>query len=221
MTVTRTTFHKALAASIKKTYLSLHLMNAISRPPAETTTERRERQLGYFRRAADAAMRAIDIASDQLEAAHITGEPGATASPTLDLARATRALVIAVNAENRAIAGQAPLRAPADDRRRVLLREELCKAAKHEPDPKRRGILYREIEERVEETLLADPDAEIETAFHLGAIADQLHLTIDLTKIPDEILGLRSTATPQPTARPSTVDAQPGSLQAGNPWDDG
>ena len=164
----------------------------------ESSTDRRTRQLDYFRRAADKAMRAIDIASEQLEAAHATGEPGATASPTLDLARATRALTLVVNAENRVIAGQAPLRAPASDHRRALLAEALHQAAKLEPDPKTRAALIRDVDERIEDALLLDPDAEIEIGQHLVTIASDLDLTLDMAKLSDRILGIEKRIVPPP-----------------------
>ena len=173
-------------------------MNAISRPLAESPADRRDRQLDCFRRAADKAMRAIEIASEQLETAHATGEPGATAAPTLDLARAIRALVLAVNAENRVVAGIAAPRAPASDTRRPLLREALHKAADADPDPKRRAALHRDIDDRVEEILLADPLAEIDLAEHLYTVADELHLALDPATLRDEILGIEATHYPPP-----------------------
>ena len=173
-------------------------MNAISRPLQEAPADRRDRQLDYFRRAAERAMRAIDIAGDQLEYANASGEPGATASPTLDLARATRALVIAVNAENRVVAGVPAPRAPANDRRRPLLREALHKAADAEPDSKIRATLHRELDLRIEETLLTDPDSEVELPEHLCALADEFHLALDVTTLSDELLGMAPRIYPQP-----------------------
>ncbi|MGI4807847.1 MAG: hypothetical protein ACRYF2_07040, partial [Janthinobacterium lividum] len=75
--------------------------------------------------------------------------------------RASRALTLVVNAENRVVAGQVPLRAPAGDPRRALLAEALHQAAKLEPDPRTRAALIRDVDERIEEALLLDPDAEI------------------------------------------------------------
>ena len=173
-------------------------MNTATQPLPESSTDRRTRQLDYFRRAADKAMRAIDIASEQLEAAHATGEPGATASPTLDLARASRALTLLVNAENRVVAGQVPLRARASDPRRALLAEALHQAAKLEPDPRTRAALIRDVDERIEEALLLDPDAEIVVGQHLVDIANDLDLTLDMAKLSDEILGIEQRIVPPP-----------------------
>ena len=181
-------------------------MNAISRLLPESSTDRRTRQLDCFRRAADKAMRAVDIASEQLETAHASGEPGATASPTLDLARATRALVVVITAENRVVAGQAPLRARADDPRRAILAEPLHKAAKAEPDPKARATLHREIDERVEEILLIDPDAEIDIAEHLVTLVNGLDLVVDVTKLSDDVLGMPPRTYPQPGYHPLDDD---------------
>lgn len=175
-------------------------MNTATHPLPESSTDRRTRQLDYFRRAADKAMRAIDIASEQLEAAHATGEPGATASPTLDLARASRALTLLVNAENRVVAGQVPLRARASDPRRALLAEALHQAAKLEPDARTRAALIRDVDERIEEALLLDPDpdAEIVLGQHLVDIANDLDLTLDMAKLSDEILGIEQRIIPPP-----------------------
>jgi len=173
-------------------------MNTPTHPLPESSTDRRTRQLDYFRRAADKAMRTIDIASEQLEAAHATGEPGATASPTLDLARASRALTLLVNAENRVVAGQAPLRAPASDPRRALLAEALHQAAKLEPDPRTRAALIRDVDERIEEALLLDPDAEIVIGQHLVTIANDLDLALDMAKLSDRILGIEKRIIPPP-----------------------
>ena len=181
-------------------------MNAISRPLAEPPADRRDRQLDYFRRAADKAMRAIDIASEQLEAAHATGEPGATASPTLDLARATRALVSAVSAENRVVAGIPAPRAPASDTRRPLLREALHTVADLEPNPKLRHALHRNLDDRIEETLLTDPDSAVSLTHHLFALADEFDLSLDITKLSDEVLGRPPRIYDRPGYQPDSAD---------------
>lgn len=159
-------------------------------PHLEAAADRRARQLAYFRRLADFGMRIAEIAAERVEQAHAAGgPPDATAIPTLDFARANRAVTLAVNAENRVLAGEQAPRAPASDRRRALLCDALRAATKAIPDPAARAALNRDIVERVEDTLVADPDAEIATVDHLCALADELHLAIDLATLSDELLG--------------------------------
>ncbi len=200
-------------------------MNAIPCPLPESPNNRRARQLDYFRRVAEKAMRAVDIASEQLEVAHATGEPGATASPTLDLARATRALVLAVNAENAVVDGVAAPRARADDPRRPILREALHKAADAEPDRRRRGQLRHDVDDRIEDTLVGDPDGEIPLPTHLCAIVDELGLTLDLATLSDAVMGMPPWRRPPHHTQPDPATApfatgQPASADTGDPWDE-
>ena len=86
----------------------------------------------------------------------------------LDLARATRSVVTAVNGEKRPLPQGARAPAPpASDPRRTPLCATLLKAAKAEPDPALRSALVRDIPALVEETLVADPEAETPIEEHL------------------------------------------------------
>ena len=171
-------------------------MNAITRPCRESADQRRERQAAYFRELAEMNMDAARIAHAAIKQARDAGPETNeeahedTHKPTLDLARATRSVALAVNAENDLFRAEPALRPSASDTRRPLLCRALLQAAKAEPDPALRAALVREIPVLVDQVLVADPDAEIPIDEHLFAIADRLHLTLDLATLPDELIGM-------------------------------
>ena len=163
-------------------------MSLPERPLREPAQDRLDRQAGYFRRIAEMNMQAAEIAHSNLHQAHADGED--THKHTLDLARATRGVITAVDAENDLFAKKAPARAPATDTRRAKLRDALHKVANTEPNPATRNEIRREVDAAVEETLVADPDGETPLHVHLFALADRLHLPLDIAKLPDELIGM-------------------------------
>ena len=187
-------------------------------PPPETDAQRRERQLAYFRRLADLNMEAAEIAAARIKDAHDVGLDADTASPTLDLARATRAVTQAVASENRILRGEDPEapRAPADDPRRTPLRQALHPLANAEPSPAARAKLRRDIDERIEEALLADPDAETPLAETLLTISDGLGLRLDPSRLPNSLLELRPAPGLAPCGGPA-IATPPGPAPSADP----
>ncbi len=168
-----------------------HKRRAQPLPPVEPDAERRARQLAYFRELAELNMKAARIAAAEIDAAHASGEPSATASPTLDLARATRAVTLVVAHENRIADGErarAP-RVPFTDTRRDALRKPLHDAVAAAPQHER-AKLRRQLDEAIEDTLAADPDAELPLIDHLFAVTDEFGIALDPAKLSDEILGI-------------------------------
>ena len=163
-------------------------MNKLSRPPRETADQRQDRQAAFFRELTEMSMDAARIAHLTLKQAHVAAKD--THKPNQDLNRATRGVVASVKAENDVYRTQRAPRAAASDNRRAPLCTALLKAAKTEPDPVQRAALTRDIPDLVEETLIADPNAETPIEEHLYALADQLHLNIDPATLPDEVLGI-------------------------------
>ena len=167
-------------------------MTNAPRNPRETPDHRADRQAGYFRELADLNMQAARDAArriDEANAAATPEKPADTAKQTLDLSRATRAVVSAVNAENALFRKLAPARAPVSDPRRAPLTDALHRASADRKG-KARAEIRRDAETAVEEALVADPDAQITLHAHLYAIADRLGLALDPAKLSDEILGI-------------------------------
>ena len=159
------------------------------RTNVETDAERRARHLDMLRELAELNMQAARVAAVQVAQA----DPGAqaAASPTLDLARATRAVAQIIALENRIVAGEPARSAPAThDPRRLPLRQALHKTADAEPDRAARARLCRMIDDRIEEELDADPDQDLPITEALIAIADDLGLRLDCSQLPDELLGI-------------------------------
>ena len=164
--------------------------------PEESPAERRARQLAWFRRLGELGMRAAEVAAERIEDAHAQGLDADTASPTLDLARATRAVTAAVNAENRVARGDDlepanPRVGPTPfDSRRAPLREALYLAVNAEPTPAARTALRRAIDRELEAALLADPAAETPIDEVLADVSDTLGIQLDYSKLSDEVIGM-------------------------------
>ncbi len=135
-----------------------------------------------------------------------TQDPDAP-DPGLTFARATRAARQTIALETRIAAGDfPPIRAtngPAapPDPRGALLRQALHKAAHNEPNC---AALRREIEEGIELELADDPEAEIATAEILASLSEKLGLAFDPSILPDHLLGL--IRTPSPEQNPEAAD---------------
>ncbi len=165
-------------------------------PPTEPDAERRDRQLAYFRELAELNMQAARIAAAEIDAAHASGQPGATAAPTLDLARATRAVTLVVSHENRVVNGEhtrssrAPhARTTTADPRRAVLRQPLQAAVDAAPQSDR-AHLRRDLDSAIDDALADDPDAETPLIDHLMAITEEFGIALDPAKLSDEILGI-------------------------------
>ena len=135
-------------------------MNAIPRPLRESADQRRERHAAYFRELAEMNMDAARVAHAAVKQARDADK--STHEPTLDLARATRGVALAANAENDLFRAERAPRPPASDTRRPLLCRALLQAAKAEPDPARRADLNRDIP------------------------------ALDLATLPDELIGMEA-----------------------------
>ena len=176
--------------------------HAPARAP-ETDAERRTRHLDMLREMAELGMQAARIAAQLMLDAdpRSSDEPANPNSPKNDpviaFARATSATRQAIALEARIAAGvptrvrseSLPLRAPADSRRPAL-RQALRDAADAEPNRAARTQLHRHIDQRIDEELLDDPDHEIPLVEILLAISADLSLSLDPSRLSDEVLGL-------------------------------
>ena len=125
-------------------------MQTAAHPRRETPDQRQDRQAAYFREMAEMNMDGARISHAAMKRAHAAGQE--VHKQILDLARATRSVVTAVNGENALFRKERAPRAPASDPRRTPLCATLLKAAKAEPDPALRSALVRDIPALVEET---------------------------------------------------------------------
>ena len=178
------------------------MLSADAQPqPEETDAESRVRQLATFRRLTELNLQAAEIAAARLRDAATQGVAADAASATLDLARASRAAALAASQENRIRRGEdpepprpaarpaAPSRTPFDPRR-APLRAALHQAADSEPNRAARAALRRDIDEALEQELLADPDREIPIDEVLCAVCETLDLELDPKNLSDEVLGM-------------------------------
>ena len=187
----------------------MNAITPISARTPETDAERRERQLAYLRELAELNMQAARFAAARIAATRIAEQPispdpeaQSAASPTLDLARATRAVTQIVALENRIVRGEQAPRAPSADPRRPKLRQTLHPLAASEPTQSARASLRRQIDESIEDALVADPDHEVPLVEILLAITDDLGLALDPATLSDEILGIAPRARTWPAAPP-------------------
>jgi hypothetical protein len=173
----------------------------------ETEAERRARQLADLREISALGMQLARAAAAQALAPEPSDpEQPAPPDPNLAFARVTNAVRQAIALETRIAAGTLARSAdhPTDrstqtpDPRRPKLRQTLHKLADAEPERAARAQLRRDIDDRIEDELQADPDAEIPIADILIAIGDDLGLRIDLSQLPYEYLV--TPGAPRPTA---------------------
>lgn len=96
-----------------------------------------------------------------------------------------------------------PRRAPPPaDRRRPLLRRALHQAAEAEPDRAARNRLRRDIDERIEHELGADLTHDVPIHVILIALLDHFELSLDPSKLSDELLGIPPTHYPPDDRHP-------------------
>ena len=182
-------------------FLLLPSMNAITRPLRESADQRRERQAAYFRELAEMNMDAARIAHAAIKQARDAGpetqeQTHAEAhedahEPTLDLARATRSVALAVNAENDLFRAERAPRPPASDTRRPLLCQALLQAAKAEPDPALRAALVREIPRPWSTKPSSPTPTPKPPSTNISSPSPTASTSpLDLATLPDELLGM-------------------------------
>ena len=144
--------------------------------------------------------------------------PGAkTPDPGLLFTRLSTAARQAITLEARIAAGPAAFAPrssrtaprPAPDDRRATIRQVLHEATEHHPD---RTAFRREIAERLEEEIAADPEGEIHMGDMLDTICEDLGIEINWSKIHDEIL--EKLTAPAPEDAPNETIPPPPGIQA-------
>ena len=205
-------------------------VNIITLHPPTDTDERTARHLAICRELAELAMELACAAArgtlrtwqaeDATEPA--AGEEGAqtakAADPGLLFARLSTAVRQAITLEARIAAGpqafnartpRGPALRPPPDERRATIRQVLHEATEHHPD---RTAFRKEIAERIEEEIAADPDGEIHMGDMLDSICDDLDIEINWNKIHDAVLekltapiqGGEAEPVPEPPPEPPT-----------------
>ena len=174
--------------------LHRHLPSHLAAPPArapETDADRRERQLQLTRELTDLNMLAARDAAHRIASRDPEAplEGPATADPTLALARATRAVTLIMNHENRIAAGERATPFTIDDPRGLMLRQLFQPLIANEPDPVRRRAIRTRVNDRIDDALAADLDDNLPLAQIAEIIAKENGLKLDITKIPDAFLG--------------------------------
>jgi hypothetical protein len=164
-------------------------------PALETAEQRRQRHAIQLRRLSEINMLAAELAAEELtRPADAAAAPtkAARSSATLNLARATRAVIQIIAMENRILDPKPDARArprvTRADPRRALLREPLHACVQAEPD---RAQLRRMIDGRLDEELESDPDHQRSPLDIINNIADEFGLKIDPVQLSDEILGIK------------------------------
>ncbi len=147
-------------------------------------------------------------------APHRKGDPGLVFARLALAVRQTIALEARIVAERDNPSGRRPPPPPPDPRR-ALLRRAFRDAA--DPgtggaaDPSTGGAaatgFRREVDERIEEELAADPGGQIPIEDILDAICDDLGIDLDLSQVPDEVLGI---ADPEPADPEQEPPGSPG-----------
>ena len=111
---------------------------------------------------------------------------------------------------NRSVPGPAKQQAPTaprqpsalrHDPRRAPLRQALHQAADVEPDRAERNALKRDIDQQLDHEFAEDPEAEIPVPELLTTLANRLGLRLDLSRLPDYLLGLAPLPTLNGAAR--------------------
>ncbi|HEX4260480.1 MAG TPA: hypothetical protein VHY76_05220 [Acetobacteraceae bacterium] len=178
-------------------------MNAI--PPDPEQAERTARHLAMLRELSEIGMALARAIGEQALAALETPSPSDPQAvptapapnrtdPGLAFARVARAVRQCIALEARIAAGPLPAARgrgaprPAPDPRRETVRRVVRLAA--EADGLSAATLKRDIEERLDEELDADPDGEIEVEDHIAAILGDLGLGRNLARQPDEVLAI-------------------------------
>ncbi|HEX4261274.1 MAG TPA: hypothetical protein VHY76_09245 [Acetobacteraceae bacterium] len=172
-------------------------MNAIP-PDAESDAARTARHLAMLRELAEIGMALARALGEQALAAPQAEAPDPPAPPRADpglaFARVARAVRQCIALEARIAAGPLPAprgrgapRPPPYPRRETISRVVRLAA---EGDGLSAAALKRDIEERLDEELDADPDGEIEVEDHIAAILGDLGLGRNLARQPDEVLAI-------------------------------
>ncbi len=182
---------------------------SIPLPPPETPEQRKARQFTVLHHvglmAHDLSTDAHARAKEQLATKRAQPKPPhPTAEREIDYAATFASLVRAVR---QAIALEhrldAPTRtrpayrdaAPLADPRRILLRRVFHDAVAKHPDAPR---LRRESDTRIDDELRADPDHLVPIQDHLVTLHNTLQIDLDLSRIPDELLGMPKRPPPFP-----------------------
>ncbi|HEX4262342.1 MAG TPA: hypothetical protein VHY76_14690 [Acetobacteraceae bacterium] len=181
-------------------------MNALPPRPIDPEAEaRRARHLRQLQELAELGMAmARTVAQASLEpppeaAAADTKlavpHPPGRSDPGLVFARLAYAVRQTIALEARIAAGldgSAPRRPPPPppppDPRRALLRLALHDGARPGTDRATGTKFRREVEERIEDELADDPDGDLPFGDILGAICDDLGITLDLARQPDAVI---------------------------------
>ncbi len=168
----------------------------------ESEAECRARFHAQLKEMAELGMIAARAAVKRIEH-NQSSDDDAEPAPSLTFARASNVVRQAIALEQklltpapkpRAAAAEREEQAPspaAADPRRVSLRDALRKAAfKLEPDRNARNQLCRNIDERLDARLLADPHQQILAGDILMAVARACGIPMDISQLPDELLGI-------------------------------
>lgn len=184
--------------------LATPAVNAASPIPVQGPAERKARRLAVLCRLSELGMTLAEAAASK--AAQDLTETDTPNSPEQPAKRRTDYVLVftrLANVVRQAIAledridraapsppGRASRPPPPPDRRRPMLRDALHKAAAAEPDRAARTALCRHIDERIEAELLADPAHAVHVSDILIAICEDLNLHPDVSKLPDELIGM-------------------------------
>jgi len=179
-------------------------MTPTPRPP-ETDAERRTRQLDRLRDTADLAFRVAQHAASKILAdAPGPPDPGPLFNHAVREVRQTIALEAKLAAPEKPAAKSAsaspprpmPGPRPPPDPRRAPIRQALHQVADTEPDRAERKALKQDIDQLLDHELTQDPEAQIPVPEILASVADQLGLRLDLSRLPDHLIGLAPLPTP-------------------------
>ena len=179
-------------------------MNAISPPKRHPdAAERAGHQLTVCRELADLAMelaraaarRTLQAWQAQEEAEPANADKAAAPArrgpdPGLLFLRFSSAVRQAIALENRIAAGAAPVRGkrasgPSLDARRATLHQLLEEATEDHPE---RNAVRRDIAERIEQEIAADPDGETHLNDMFGGLCATLGIDVAWNKLPDDSL---------------------------------
>ena len=192
-------------------------------PPPEDPAERKARHLAMLRDLAELGMnlarKAAEKADEDLERDDTQAQPGKP-DHNLTFNRHARAVRDTIALESRIASDTPSRRAPpyrpaaSSDPRRPLLRRALHQAAHAEPD---RAQLCRAIDERIEQELLADPAQDTPAGSVLAAISRHLDLSIDPSKLSDELLVCDHPGWNEPPPEPPDRNSRPAARRPDDP----
>ncbi|HEX4259930.1 MAG TPA: hypothetical protein VHY76_02420 [Acetobacteraceae bacterium] len=129
-------------------------------------------------------------------------QPASRSNPGLVFARLAHSVRQTIALEARiAAGGETPRRTPPPppDPRRAVLQRAFRDAAGSGPNGAPGTSFRREVDERIEDELAADPGGHLPLYDILAAICDDLGITLDHSRLPDEVLDF-SEIEPDPDA---------------------